>query len=74
MNNLKATHGGFIAPLEKLNTTRPSSHLKGSKSEISIYGIEICGKAESYADFAEIMKQNEAELIESINATLSDSN
>lgn len=74
MNNLKATHGGFIAPLEKSNTTRPSSHLKGSKSEISIYGIEICKEAESYADFAEIMKQNEAEFIKSINVTLSDSN
>ncbi len=66
MTNLKASKGGFVAPLEQKPTILPSSHLKDSTSTLSIFGIEISKAKSSYADFCESMKTKEKEFIDSI--------
>lgn len=67
LSPLHAIRGGFIAPLEQPQTQVPTSHLKGKKATLSIFGIEISKTASSYADFCDKMKIMEAKFIESLN-------
>lgn len=67
MGALKATKGGFVSPLEKKQTIIPTKKLKDSTSTLSIFGVEICRTAHSYADFCAQMKIKEQELIESLH-------
>ena len=66
MTNLKATKGGFVAPLEQKQSKVPTSHLKDSNSTLSIFGIEISKTKSSYADFCDSMKTKERDFIDSI--------
>ncbi|MBQ0072744.1 MAG: hypothetical protein KBT34_00965 [Prevotella sp.] len=59
MTNLKASKGGFIAPLENKQVKVPTSHLKDSVAQLSIYGIEISKNTNSYSEFCLQMKENE---------------
>ncbi|MBR1549753.1 MAG: hypothetical protein IJ634_03865 [Bacteroidales bacterium] len=67
INALHATRGGFVAPLEQKQVEVPTSHLKDSVSTLSIFGIEICKTASSYADFCEKMNRNETVFINSLS-------
>ena len=67
MENLKATRGGFVSPLESRQQKVPTSHLKNSTSTLSIFGIEISKTAKSYADFCDRMKQNEETFVGILN-------
>ncbi len=66
MNAIKATHGGFVAPLERKQENIPTARLKDSVSTLSIYGIEISKTATSYDAFCEEMKEKERVFIESL--------
>ena len=44
----------------------PTARLRGSSATLSIYGIEICRSATSYADFCEQMKALEAAFLQSL--------
>lgn len=66
MDNLKATKGGFVAPLESKQTKVPTSHIKDSNSTLSIFGIEICKDAKNYAEFCEKMEESETEFVASL--------
>ena len=66
LNPLNAHRGGFIAPLEQKQTKVPTQPLKGKDSTLSIYGIEVCRSASSYADFCEKMKVMEDTFVESL--------
>ena len=66
MGNLNASRGGFISPLESKQQEIPTSHLKNSASTISIFGIEICKTASSYAEFCEKMAEKEQDFVESL--------
>ena len=66
MNNLKVEKGGFVSPLEICQTTIPTSRLKNSSATLSIFGIEICQKALSYADFCGRMKKKEQDFVKSL--------
>lgn len=66
MTALKADRGGFVAPLEQKQSKVPTSHLQGSMATLSIFGIEICKSATSYAEFCEKMGKMEAEFVESL--------
>lgn len=66
MENLNATRGGFVSPLESKQQKVPTSHLKNSSSTMSIFGIEICKTASSYAEFCEIMAKKEQEFLSSL--------
>ena len=65
--NLKVKRGGFVSPLEDKQAMVPTSILKDHSAALSIFGIEICKEATSYAGFCETMKQNEQEFVESLN-------
>ena len=67
MNNLKVDKGGFISPLENHQATIPTAKLKDRSATMSIFGIEICKNATSYADFCERMKEKEQEFVKSLN-------
>lgn len=67
MQNLRASRGGFVAPLEHKQATIPISHLKDSASTLAIYGIEICKTATSYKDFCEKMKGMEDKFVQSLD-------
>ena len=67
MTNLHSTKGGFIVPLEKRQEKTPTSHLKGSSSTLSIFGVEICKSATSYADFCDKMRDMESTFLYSLN-------
>lgn len=62
MQNLKATKGGFIAPLEEKQTTIPCSTLKGTTSTLSIFGLEI-SKAENFKEFCREMNNFESKFL-----------
>lgn len=66
MNNLKVAKGGFISPLEDCQTTMPTSRLKGSSATLSIFGVEICHNAATYAEFCDRMKENEQHFVKSL--------
>lgn len=66
MTTLKVNRGGFVAPLEQKQSKVPTSHLKGSAATLSIFGIEICKSATSYAEFCEKMGEMEAEFVDSL--------
>lgn len=66
MTALKADRGGFVAPLEQKQSKVPTSHLQGSMATLSIFGIEICKSATSYAEFCEKMGEMEAEFVDSL--------
>lgn len=66
MTTLKVDKGGFVVPLEQKQLKVPTSHLKGSSSTLSIYGIEISKAATSYVDFCEKMKEMECVFVESL--------
>lgn len=66
INALHASRGGFIAPLEKKLEKVPTSQLKDSTTTLSIFGIEICKTASSYADFCTRMFQAEKTFVESL--------
>jgi 5-methylcytosine-specific restriction endonuclease McrBC regulatory subunit McrC len=67
MTTLKAKRGGFVAPLVQRQLKVPTARLKDSVSKLSIFGIEICKTAKTYAEFCESMKDMERVFIESIN-------
>ena len=67
MGALKATKGGFVSPLEKKQTIIPTKKLKYSTSTLSVFGVEICRTALSYADFCAQVKIKEQEFIESLH-------
>lgn len=66
MTTLKVNRGGFVAPLVQNQSKVPTSHLKGSAATLSIFGIEICKSATSYAEFCEKMGEMEAEFVDSL--------
>ena len=66
MTTLKVNRGGFVAPLVQNQSKVPTSHLKGSAATLSIFGIEICKSATSYAEFCEKMGEMESEFVESL--------
>ncbi len=66
MTTLKVNRGGFVAPLEQKQSKVPTSHLKGSEATLSIFGIEICKSATSYAEFCEKMGEMEDRFVESL--------
>lgn len=66
MTTLKVNRGGFVAPLEQKESKVPTSHLNGSAATLSIFGIEICKSATSYAEFCEKMGEMEAEFVDSL--------
>lgn len=66
MTTLKVNRGGFVAPLEQKQSKVPTSHLKGSATTLSIFGIEICKSATSYAEFCEKMGEMEDRFVESL--------
>ncbi len=66
MTTLKVNRGGFVAPLEQKQSTGPTSHLQGSMATLSIFGIEICKSATSYANFCEMMGEMEERFVESL--------
>lgn len=68
VNALNAKRGGFISPLENKQAIIPTKRIKGSDSTLSIFGIEICESAASYAEFCGAMKVKENEFIESLKS------
>ena len=66
MTTLKVNRGGFVAPLEQKQSKVPTSRLQGSMATLSIFGIEICKSATSYAEFCEKMGEMEAEFVDSL--------
>lgn len=66
MTTLKVNRGGFVAPLEHKQSTVPTSHLQGNMATLSIFGIEICKSATSYAEFCEKMGEMEDGFVESL--------
>lgn len=66
MTTLKVNRGGFVAPLAQKQSKVPTSHLKGSAATLSIFGIEICKSATSYAEFCEKMGEMEDRFVESL--------
>lgn len=66
MTALKVNRGGFVAPLEQKQSKVPTSHLQGSMATLSIFGIEICKSATSYAEFCEKMGKMEDGFVESL--------
>lgn len=66
MTTLKVNRGGFVAPLEQKQSKVPTSHLQGSMATLSIFGIEICKSATSYANFCEMMGEMEERFLESL--------
>ena len=66
MTTLKATRGGFVAPLMQTQQKVPTALLKDSASALSIFGIEVCKTASSYGDFCEKMKDMERVFVESL--------
>ena len=66
MTTLKVNRGVFVAPLEQKQSKVPTSHLKGSAATLSIFGIEICKSATSYAEFCEKMGEMEDRFVESL--------
>ena len=64
MDNLKASRGGFVVPLDNLQKKVPTSHLKNTNATLSIYGISICKDAASYDEFRSSMVENEGRLSE----------
>ena len=67
VNALNAKTGGFVSPLENKQAIIPTKHIKGTNSTLSIFGIEICKSADSYANFCEEMRIKEKEFVESLN-------
>lgn len=67
VNALSAHRGGFVSPLENKQAIIPTKHIKGTNSTLSIFGIEICKSAGSYANFCEEMIIKEKEFVESLN-------
>ena len=66
MTTLKVNRGGFVAPLAQKQSKVPTSRLQGSMATLSIFGIEICKSATSYAEFCEKMGEMESEFVESL--------
>ena len=66
VNALNTKRGGFVSPLENKQSIIPTKKIKGTYSTLSIFGIEICKSAASYADFCEAMKVKENEFVESL--------
>lgn len=66
MTTLKVNRGGFVAPLEQKQSKVPTSRLQGSAATLSIFGIEICKSATSYAEFCERMGEMEDRFVESL--------
>ena len=66
MTALKADRGDFVAPLEQKQSKVQTSHLQGSMATLSIFGIEICKSATSYAEFCEKMGEMEDRFVESL--------
>lgn len=66
MTALKVNRGGFVAPLEQKQSKVPTSHLQGSMATLSVFGIEICKSATSYAEFCEKMGKMEDGFVESL--------
>lgn len=64
---LKASNGGFVAPISERQTNIPSALLNGIGSTLFIFGMEICKTATSYKDFCRKMKEAEMRFIKSIN-------
>ena len=67
VNALNAKTGGFVSPLDNKQAIIPTKHIKGTDSTLSIFGIEICKSADSYANFCEEMRIKEKEFVESLN-------
>lgn len=64
---LKASKGGFISPLESKQSYIPTKKIKNISSTLSIFGIEICKTATSYAEFYDKMKENENDFLSSLD-------
>lgn len=64
---LQANKGGFISPLLHKLPSVPSKKIKGLQVTLSIFGIEISKKSNSYADFCQEMEKMENDFIESLD-------
>jgi len=67
MKTLQTPKGGFVAPLEDKQEKVPTSRLTESEDTLSIFGIQICKEAKSYADFCNKMKRMESDFLKSLN-------
>lgn len=67
MNALRATKGGFVAPLTSKPEKSPVSRLRDSLSTLGIYGVEISKEVSSYTAFVAKMQENEQDFITLIN-------
>ena len=67
MNNLNASRGGFVSPIESKQEKIPTSHLNNSSSTLSIYGIEISMISKSYQEFCAKMVGLESEFVAKLN-------
>ena len=66
MNNQNAMFGGFIVPYEYTKDKVVTSFLKGRKSRLSIYGLEIYRNSKTYREFCSGMALCEKKFIEQI--------
>lgn len=66
MTTLKATRGGFVAPLMQRQSSVPNVQFKDSNSKLFIFGIEICKTAKTYAEFCERMVELERVFVNSL--------
>ena len=64
---LKASKGGFISPLDSKQSSIPTKIIKNISSTLSIFGIEICRTATSYAEFCDKMQEKENDFLSSLN-------
>ncbi len=68
VTHLKASKGGFIAPLHQKQVKVPHSKLNNFPSTLFIFGIEICQSATSYSEFCQRMKESEAEFLSTVES------
>lgn len=66
LTRLKATKGGFVAPLAKKQSSVPCSKLKDVALSLSIFGIVVNSGEESYEEFRTAMQQNELDFLKSL--------
>ena len=67
MNNLNASRGRFVSPIESKQEKIPTSHLNNSSSTLSIYGIEISMISKSYQEFCAKMVELESVFVAKLN-------
>ena len=68
MHVLDRKKGGYIVPVDWASSKLPSKTLKGQGGIMSIYGMDVCFKAESFKDYYSSMALSEQEIINNLEA------